>query len=67
MPHTFRNPAVPPLSADQLCLAGIDPDALFWSPTFCCWRFCGELAVRFPLSSAGQILTALGLVPNPDA
>lgn len=64
---SFRNPYIPPVTAEQLRSVGIDPSDLYWSADFRCWRFSGELAVRFPYRPAEQILIKLGLVPNPDA
>lgn len=63
----FRDPAVPPVTADQLRTAGVDPTDLYWSGTFNCWRFAGEIAIRSPYFSTGQILHELGLTPNLEA
>ena len=63
----FTNRAVPPVTADQLRSVGVDPDQLWWSPTFRSWVFCGPIVVAHPYSSTGMIIYALGLTPNPAA
>jgi len=63
----FRNPATPPVSPDQLRSVGVDPTDLYWSGTFCSWRFAGATASRSPYFSTGQILHELGLTPDPRA
>jgi len=63
----FRNRQVPPVTAAQLVSVSVDPDDLFWSPTFHTWRFCGPLSIKFPYSTMGAILSKLNLTPNPEA
>lgn len=63
----FRNRLIPPLTAAQLQSVGVDPTDLWFSPTFNEWAFAGPLCVRFPYSSTGSIIQALGLTPNPEA
>lgn len=63
----FRNPSIPPVSADQLRAAGVDPSDLYWSADFRSWRISGPTAVASPYCTTGQILHELGLTPNPAA
>ena len=63
----FNNRAVPPVTPEQLRSVGVDPDDLWWSPTFRSWVFCGPIVQHHPYSSTGMILNILGLTPNPDA
>lgn len=63
----FNNRSIPPVTADQLRSVGVDPDHLWWSPTFRTWVFCGPLVQKHPYSSTGMIIYALGLTPNPEA
>lgn len=63
----FRDVFFPPVTAEQLASVGINRSDLYWSATFRCWRFCGDLAVKHPYATTGQILTLLGLTPDPRA
>ena len=67
MTTNFRNHYVRPVTAEQLEAVGVDPTDLYWSGTFCCWRFAGATCQRFPYKSTGAILEALGLTAHPDA
>jgi hypothetical protein len=63
----FNNRQVSPVTAAQLVSVSVDPDDLFWSPTFHTWSFCGPLRIKFPYSTMGAILSKLNLTPNPEA
>jgi hypothetical protein len=63
----FKNPYRPPVSADQLRSAGVDPSDLYWSGTFRCWCFAGPLVVEHPYSTTGALLQLLQLTPHPEA
>jgi hypothetical protein len=63
----FNNYATPPVTAEQLAAIGVNPDDLWFSPTFRTWVFCGDTCRRFPFATTGGILQKLGLTPNPDA
>lgn len=64
---SFRNPSIPPVTAEQLRSVGIDPSDLYWSADFRCWRLSGPVALASPYFTTGQILHELGLTPNPAA
>jgi len=57
----YRDPYQPPVTADQLRAAGVDPNDLYWSGTFQCWRFAGVTCQRFPYHTTGAILALLEL------
>lgn len=61
----FTDPYVPPVTKDQLKAAGKDPDCLYWSPDFRCWRLSGDW-IR-PYATTGLLLAELGLEINPKA
>jgi hypothetical protein len=61
----FSNPAIPPVTPQQLKAAGKEPDCLYWSPTFHHWALSGEW-VR-PYATVGRLLSELGLEINPEA
>jgi hypothetical protein len=61
----FRNRQIPPVTAQQLRSVGKDPDCLYWSPDFCCWRLSGDW-IR-PYATTGRLLAELGLSINPEA
>lgn len=63
----FRNPAIPPVTAEQLRSVGVDPSDLYWSGDFRTWRLSGPVALASPYFTTGQILHELGLTPNPLA
>lgn len=63
----FREIAFKPVTAEQLRSVGVDPKDLYWSGTFRCWRFCGDLAVKHPYATTGATLARLGLTPDPRA
>jgi len=64
-PDTFRDPYRPPVTPQQLQAAGVDPSDFYWSATFRCWRFAGELSQRYPYKTTGGILQALGVTVDP--
>jgi len=61
----FRNHYQPPVTAQQLRNVGKDPDCLYWSGTFHCWRLSGDW-IR-PYASTHRLLAELGLSINPEA
>ncbi|MFZ9656967.1 MAG: hypothetical protein ACO29V_15030 [Limnohabitans sp.] len=63
----FHDPAIAPVTPEQLRSVGVDPTDLYWSGTFRSWRFAGATASRSPYFSTGQILHELGLTPDPRA
>jgi hypothetical protein len=63
----FSNRAIPPVTPQQLKAVGVDPESLWFSPTFRAWTFCGELARQRPYATTGQLLSELGLEVNPNA
>ena len=65
--HTrwFKNQQQPPVTQDQLRSVGVDPDCLYWSPTFHCWCLSGDW-VR-PYATTARLLDELGLDVHPDS
>lgn len=63
----FNNRSIPPLTAEQLQSVGLDPDDLWWSPTFQTWVFAGPIVLQYPYTTTGDLICKLGLTPNPQA
>ena len=63
----FHDPAIAPVTPEQLRSVGVDPADLYWSGTFRSWRFSGAIASYSPYFTTGQILQELGLTPDPRA
>ena len=63
----FSNRQIPPVTAMQLLSVSVNPDDLFWSPTFNSWVFCGPLIIEFPYFTTGALLAKLNLTPTPGA
>ena len=62
---SYRNPYQPPVTADQLKAAGKNPDCLYWSADFNCWRLSGDW-IR-PYATTERLLSELNLSINPEA
>jgi len=65
MKDFYRNPNVPPTTRQQLKAAGKDPDCLYWSADFCCWRLSGDW-IR-PYATTGRLLAELSVKIDPNA
>jgi hypothetical protein len=51
----------------QLQSVGIDPNSLYFSPTFQTWVFSFPVCQGFSYLTTGAIIQKLGLTPNPEA
>lgn len=63
----FRNSLIPPVTKMQLQSVGIDPNSLYFSPTFQTWVFSFPVCQGFSYLTTGAIIQKLGLTPNPEA
>ena len=64
----FRNRQIPPVTAQELVSVGVNPEDLWFSPTFNCWVFSGATCANYPhLMTTGAIIRALGLAPHVGA
>lgn len=61
----YRNPYVPPVTSAQLKAVSKEPDCLYWSADFHCWRLSGDW-VR-PYATTGRLLNELNLSIDPKA
>ena len=62
---SYRNPYVPPVTPAQLKAVDKEPDCLYWSADFHCWRLSGDW-IR-PYATTGRLLNELNLSINPEA